>query len=180
MLLPRPLLCVVFLLAGLVCAAGARAQADATYALGPGDTILIKVFGEEDLSMKLVIGDSGKLNYPFLGELQVSGITVKQLEALIATGLRGDYLLNPDVTVTMEGYRPFYVNGEVKKPGGYPYHPGLTLQKAIALAGGFTERASRTKIAVAPATDPNAEPRVMGLNDSIQPGDVITVDQSFF
>ena len=130
----RPLISALLLLVGLLCAATAQAQADANYTLGPGDTIQITVFGEEDLSMKLVIGDSGKLNYPFLGELQVSGLSVKQLEGLIADGLRGDYLLNPDVTVTMEGYRPFYVNGEVKRPGGYPYHPGLTLQKAIAMA----------------------------------------------
>lgn len=177
--LARSLLQGVVLLLSLLCAAGAQAQADANYSLGPGDSIQIKVFGEEDLSRTVVIGDSGRLTFPFLGELQVSGLTVKQLETLIADGLRGDYLLNPDVTVTMEGYRPFYVNGEVKRPGGYPYQPGLTLQKAIALAGGFTERAARTKIKVSPANGTDA-PRVLGLNDPIQPGDVITVEQSFF
>lgn len=151
-----------------------------SFRLGPGDQILINVFGEEDLSMDFRLNDTGTLNYPFLGELQVAGLTVAELEQLIADGLRGRYLVNPDVRVSIKEYRPFYVHGEVEKPGGIPYQPGLTLEKAIALAGGFTERASKRKITVIRASDTQGIARPIELQDSVQPGDVITVGQSFF
>ena len=138
---------LLFLLLLLVATFPAIAQED-SYRLGPGDRIDIRVFGEEDLSLSVLIGESGVLNYPLLGELRVSERTVKELETELTQRLRGDYLVDPDVTVSVDEYRPVFVNGEVKNPGAYPFQPGLTLQKAIALAGGFTERASRKKIQV--------------------------------
>jgi len=132
----------------LLCLITVGAMADAltspaAYKLGPGDQILINVFGEEDLSMDFQLNDTGTLNYPFLGELTVEGLSVTELEHLITQGLKGPYLVNPDVTVSIREYRPFYLHGEVKSPGGIPYQAGLTLEKAIALGGGFTERASK-------------------------------------
>lgn len=150
------------------------------YRLGPGDHILISVFGEEDLSMDFRLNDTGRLNYPFLGELQLEGLTVTELEQTITRGLMGPYLIDPDVTVSIKEYRPFFLNGEVMKPGGIPYQPGLTLEKAIALGGGFTERASRKKISVVRAGNPNAAAEPIQLADRIYAGDVITVRQSFF
>ena len=160
-------------------AAGEPSGAD-TFKLGPGDHILIDVFGEEDLSMDVQINNSGTLNYPFLGELTVEGLTVRGLEQLITQGLEGPYLVDPDVTVSIKEYRPFYLYGEVLKPGGIPYQPGLTLQKAVALGGGFTERASKKKITVIRASDTNASAKPIELNDPVHPGDVITVHESFF
>lgn len=149
-----------------------------SYRLGPGDRIDIRVFGEDDLTMSVLIGDSGVLNYPLLGEIRVAGQTVKELEINLTQRLLGDYLIDPNVTVSVDEYRPVYINGEVKKPGAYPFQPGLTLQKAIALAGGFTERASRRNIALAGSD--GSENQSVGLNTLIQPGDVVTVDQSLF
>ena len=82
-------------------------------------------------------------------------LTVAKLEQLITSGLKGRYLVNPDVTVSIKEHRPFYVDGEVKKPGGYSYHPALTVRKAVALAGGFTEWASRKNIKIIRSTDPS-------------------------
>ncbi len=169
----------------LLCLITVVAMADAltspeTYKLGPGDQILINVFGEEDLSMDFRLNDTGTLNYPFLGELTVEGLSVTELEHLITRGLKGPYLVNPDVTVSIKEYRPFYLHGEVRQPGGIPYQPGLTLEKAIALGGGFTERASKKKITVICGSDTNPIAKPIKLNDLVHAGDVITVPQSFF
>ncbi|NNL56436.1 MAG: polysaccharide export protein [Pseudomonadales bacterium] len=153
---------------------------EAAYKLGAGDHLIIKVFDEADLSMEFQLNDSGMLNYPLLGELRIAGLTVFELEKLITNGLRGDYLINPDVTVSIGQYRAIYINGEVKKPGGFPYQPSLTVDKAIALAGGFTERAARNKFSVVRASDTTQTPRSIRGKEPIQPGDVITVNRSFF
>lgn len=149
-----------------------------SFKLGPGDHIQITVFSEENLSMDFRLNDTGTLNYPFLGELKVAGLSVVELEQLITDGLTGPYLVDPDVTVSIKEYRPFFLHGEVQEPGGIAYQPGLTLQKAIALAGGFTERAAKRKITVIRSGDPVA--RRITPNDPVRAGDVITVHQSFF
>ena len=169
----------------LLCLITVDVMADAlsspdAYKLGPGDHILIDVFGEGDLSMDFRLNDTGTLNYPFLGELRVAGLSVTELEHLITRGLKGPYLVNPDVTVSIKEYRPFYLHGEVKQPGGIPYQAGLTLEKAIALGGGFTERASKKKIMVIRAGDTDQIAKPIKLNDLVHAGDVITVPQSFF
>jgi polysaccharide export outer membrane protein len=168
------------ILVSLSAFGAAVAWAQPSYTLGPGDAISIHVFGEDDLSMEVRIGDNGKLNYPFLGELQVEGRTVDQIEQSIMTGLAGDYLVDPVVTVSILEYRPFFMHGEVKTPGGIPYQPRLTIARAIALAGGFTERASRSKIEVIRADDPSETSVQVSLTDPVYPGDIITVQQSFF
>ena len=151
-----------------------------SYTLGPGDQILINVFGEADLSMDVRLNDTGRLNYPFLGELNVEGLTVAELEQLITSGLKGDYLIDPAVTVSIAEYRPFFLHGEVALPGGIPYQPRLTVERAIALGGGFTERASRSRIEVIRANDPTETAVSIELSDPVYPGDIITVNQSFF
>lgn len=177
----------VYLLTGLGSVIGPLSAAAAqepvvedAYQLGPGDLIVIDVFGEEDLSMEVMLADTGVINYPFLGELQVEDLTVGELENVLLGGLKGPYLVDPDITVTIKKYRSVYLTGEVEEPGGFPYQPGLTVEKAIALAGGFTERASRNKIEVKRGDDPNADSQRVRLTDPVQPGDIITVQQSFF
>ena len=130
--------------------------------------------------MEVRLSDAGTISYPFLGELRVSGNTVSQLEAQIVNGLIGDYLIDPKVNVSVTEYRPFYVNGEVESPGGFPYQPGLTLRKAIALAGGFTERASKTKITVLSEGAVDGKQRQISIDEMLVPGDIVTVEQSFF
>jgi polysaccharide export outer membrane protein len=156
------------------------AQQTTSYVLAPGDRVAISVFGEPDLSVEFTLSDNGALNYPFLGEVRVAGLTMTQLEQQIADGLRGDYLINPDVTVSMKEYRPFFLNGEVNRPGGYPYQPGLTLEKALALAGGLSPRAARSKISVKRGDDLSGDAKKIKMTDPVHAGDVITVPQSFF
>ena len=164
-----------------LAAAAALAQpTDSVYRLGPGDRIIIKVFGEEDLSMDFRLNDTGRLNYPFLGELVVQGLTVTELEQLITRGLRGSYLRDPTVTVLIAEYRPFFVNGEVQRPGGFPYQPKLTVEQAIALGGGFTQRGSHSRIEVIRASDPQHKAVRVELTDPVFPGDIIIVKHSLF
>ena len=149
------------------------------YRIGSGDLLSIQVYGEEELSMEIRLSDAGTIAYPFLGELNALGNTIGELTTTIKAGLADGYLLNPSVSITVAEYREFFINGEVEKPGGYPYQPGLTLQKAVAIAGGFTERASKSKLFVA-RENLNGDPSRVKLNASIQPGDIITIEESFF
>lgn len=162
-------------------ATASASSAYSSYRLGAGDVVNIRVFGEDDLSKeKIKLTDAGTVPYSVLGELRVLGLTVGDLERLIADGLRGRYLVNPLVSVQIEEYRPFYINGMVEKPGGYPYQPGLTLRKAASIAGGFRERASSTKLFVIREHDPSNKPEKADMNTPISPGDIITVEESFF
>lgn len=157
------------------------ALADASgYRLGTGDVISIQVFGEPDLSMEVKVPVGGTVIYPLLGELKVAGLDARGLESLITHRLKGPYLIDPKVSVTIREYREFYINGEVGRPGGYSYQPGLTLRQAITLAGGLTERASKSKIYVVHENQPEQSRNKVGLDTPVRPGDVITIEQSFF
>lgn len=150
------------------------------YSLGPGDLLAINVFGEDDLSLKEIrVGTNGTISFPLLGEVSVRSMTVRELENALIRQLKDGYLKKPVVTVSVIEYRLFYINGEVKKPGGYNFVEGLTIQKAVALAGGFTERASKDKITIETEAAPGQIKKV-GLNNVVNPGDVITIDESFF
>ncbi|AZG73839.1 polysaccharide biosynthesis/export family protein [Shewanella livingstonensis] len=150
-----------------------------SYRLGAGDTIVIKVYGEEALTLETQITNSGTINYPFLGSLTLIGLTIKEVEQIVYKGLKGDYFVEPNVYVGMVEYRPFYIHGEVKQPGGYPYQPGMTVNQAIALAGGLTERASQEKIAIS-REGSKVESERGTINSAIQAGDTITIEQRFF
>lgn len=150
------------------------------YELGPGDMIRVQVFGEEDLSVETRVSDSNSMSYPFLGEINLRGLTATGLEDLITRRLKGPYLIDPEVTVSILEYRPFYVNGEVEDPGGFPFTPGLTVRKAISLAGGFKERANRSRITVVRDDDPGGDTKPIEISAPVSPGDIITVERSFF
>jgi polysaccharide biosynthesis/export protein VpsN len=151
------------------------------YRLSAGDVLTVRVLGEEDLSKEKVrLTDAGTVSLPALGEVRAFGLTVGELERAVEDGLRGRYLVNPKVSVSIEEYRPFYINGMVEKPGGYPYQPGLTIRKAASVAGGFRERASLSKIFIIRESDPGQQSQRVDLNTMVFPGDIITVDESFF
>ncbi|WP_428035824.1 polysaccharide biosynthesis/export family protein [Amphritea sp.] len=160
-------------------AASAESSTLSDYRLGSGDLLSIQVFGEDDLSMEIRLSDAGTIAYPFLGELRVLNMTIGNLSSMIEERLADGYLLDPHVSITVKEYRQFFINGEVQEPGGYPYQPGLTLQKAVALAGGFTERASKSKLFVSHDGE-TTDPQLVQLNTLIKPGDIITIEQSFF
>lgn len=151
------------------------------YRLGAGDVIRIDVYDEPDLTFaRILIGSKGVISFPFVGDISITGETTASIEQMLISGLKPDYLVNPRITVSVLEYRPFFINGEVASPGGIAYSPGLTLRKAISLAGGFTERASRTNITVISEQDIGEKSTKVGMDYKVQPGDVITVEQSFF
>ena len=151
------------------------------YKMGSGDVLSIRVLGEDDLKReKIKLSDAGTISFPIIGEIRVLGKPVSELESLIANGLRGKYLLNPVVSVTIEEYRPFFINGLVDKPGGYPYQPGLSVRKAVSLAGGFKERASKEKIFLIREADVKQMAIKVDQSTIVSPGDIITVEESFF
>ena len=170
--------------------AGAPANASAdpsaaaiasTYKLRSGDVISIRVFGEDDFTRdKVRLTDAGTVSFPFLGEVPVLGRTVGDVQGMLTERLRGRFLVNPRVTVWIDEYRPIFVNGMVEKPGAYPFQPGLNVRKAVSLAGGFKERASLNKIFVTREGDLKQTPLKVDVTAEIGPGDIITVEESFF
>ncbi len=165
-------------LLALLCFTAVANEAE-NYKLGAGDVIVIQVFGEDELKLETQLTDSGTVNYPFLGTIKVVGMSIKELEQHVYNGLKPDYFVEPNVFVGIVQYRPFYIHGEVKKPGGYPYQPGMTVNQAIALAGGLTERASKEKIEISREGDKN-NTQTGTLNTKISAGDTITIEQRFF
>lgn len=159
-----------------------KEQRDASlddYHLGTGDKIEIIVYGEDDLSMKLKIGKAGLVNFPYIGEVKLTGGTPSEIETEIEKRLRGDYLLNPMVTVNLESFRLFYISGEVEQPNGYEYQPRLTVEQAIAMAGGFTDRADKGDINIRSGSTLELIEDVE-LTHPVNPGDTVIVEQSFF
>jgi len=163
-------------------AAGAPpAPASSSYRLGVGDIITVKVFGEDDLSReKVKVTDGGTVAYPILGEIKVLGRTLGELEKMVADGLRGRYLVNPRVSVFIDEYRPFFVDGQVGRTGGIPYQPGLNVAKAISLAGGLRERASTNKMYVIREGDKPQNRVKADMSTEVRPGDILIVEESFF
>ena len=158
----------------------AQAEGLSEYKMSSGDLIKIQVYGEEELTIETRLSDAGTISYPLLGELRVLGMTTGQLSTYITDEPLNGYLLDPSVSVAILQYREFYIDGAVKSPGGYPYQPGLTLQRAVSLAGGFTERASSSKFYRVKEGEDSSRPVKVNLNSPIQPGDVITIEESFF
>lgn len=182
----------MFVLACL-CAFASTQVSAADYPLAAGDTIRIAVYGEEDLSFdEYLIDGSESIDYPYLGTISLHDMSVRDLQELITIGLRGDYLIDPKVTVNIVKYRNIYVNGVVNKPGGYEYQPDLTVQKAIALAGGFLAKYRKTKgiyLTKDSETRGLTQEQIQAmlknkpesdLNDSVGPGDTIYVVSSFW
>lgn len=157
-----------------------QAEQEGDYLLDTGDQIRILVYDEPDLTVKRLITDDGKINFPLVGSIYVTGKTTRQVQKLVHDGLKGDYLLNPSVQVDIITYRPFYIHGEVKKPGAYPYQPGLTVDQAVALGGGFTQRASTSKMYIKKAFAAQESRKKVTLINSVGPGDTIIIEQSFF
>ncbi|MEL0632910.1 polysaccharide biosynthesis/export family protein [Pseudoalteromonas carrageenovora] len=170
---------LIYCLALLLISGACFAQSAQSYVLGAGDKVEIKVFGQSDLEVTALLGNSGEVNYPFLGKLKLSGLTTSEVEQVIANGLQPDYLVNPNVYVQVIEYRPFYIHGEVKNPGAYPYQPAMTVNQAIALAGGLTERASIDKIYIFKEQTKQQQQKG-SLKSQIAAGDTIKIEQRLF
>jgi protein involved in polysaccharide export with SLBB domain len=148
--------------------------------LAPGDKVRVTVFGEDKLSGEYQIDNAGSLSLPLAGTIQGAGLTKSELEGSLTTKLKGAYLRDPKVTIDVASFRPFYVLGEVQKPGEYPYRSGLNVLSAIAIAGGATYRASTSKVMIqrSGATEMTEYPQATTV--LVMPGDVVRVPERFF
>ena len=157
----------------------AAAGGTAEYTLGPGDRIVVTVFGHEDLSGEFELDGEGRVAMPLIGSVALGRASLRQAEAQIVGMLRPDYLVDPRVSIQVANYRPFYILGEVKRPGSYPYVNGLTVVQAVAIAGGYTYRARESRVSVQRAGQGRGE-RLAGPHTVLLPGDVVNVPQRYF
>lgn len=159
----------------------AQAQAAAQgYRLAPGDKVHVAVFNEDNLSGDFVVAPDGKLAMPLAGNIQAAGLTLPQFQQAITARLKDGVVQNPNVTVTAGELRPYYILGEVNKPGRYGYTPDLTVLNAVATAEGFTYRADMSSIYVRHATDPGEQEVPLTASTAVLPGDTIRVTQRYF
>ena len=153
----------------------------AGYALGPGDRVRLTVFRHEDLSGEFDVDGEGFLAMPLVGEIRGAGMNARQLESQIEGRLKeGGYLVNPQVSVEVLNYRPFYIIGEVNNPGSYQYVNGMTVINAVALAGGFSYRADQDDIIVTRGGSEGKKLNDVRLDTPVLPGDIIEVTERFF
>jgi protein involved in polysaccharide export with SLBB domain len=160
------------------CATAARPEAAvAGYRLGPGDLVRVTVFRQPDLSGQFRLDGDGDLALPLAGEIRAGRLTTRELEQAIAARLRdANYLLNPQVSIQVLTYRPFYIVGEIGRPGEYEYQNGMTVINAVALAGGYSHRAK----ASAATIERGACIMPAGPDTPVLPSDVIRVPERFF
>ena len=161
--------------------AAAPLSADSGYRLGAGDRVRVTVFGEADLTGEYEIDGSGVVAFPLVGEVKATGGSARDLEEGIAKKLRQGFLKNPTVSVEVLSYRPFFILGEVKRPGSYPYKNGLNVLNAVALAGGYTYRAKSDVWVITRSGDKEYQEREVKNGDfNVRPGDTIVIPERFF
>ncbi|WP_240500096.1 polysaccharide biosynthesis/export family protein [Sphingomonas montana] len=160
--------------------ARASARQDNVYRLGLGDKLRINVFGEAALSGEYQVSGAGSVAMPLIGDVAVTGKTARELEALLVQRYGAGYLRNPRIAVEVFGFRPYYITGEIQKPGGYPTTEGMTLISAIAAAGGFTYRANKKTVFIQRVGDPVERSVSANANIPILPGDVVRVGERHF
>lgn len=156
------------------------AASEDEYRLGPGDRVKVVIFGHQDLSGEYEVGNEGRLSLPLIKSIPAAGMTVQDIERAITDKLQPGYLKNPRVGVVVAEYRPFYILGEVAKPGSYAYRSNLRVMTAVAVAGGFTERARKNKMFIIRANDPRQKKVRVDPETLVLPGDVIEVSESMF
>ena len=157
-------------------AAASGAFHDAPYRLDAGDKLRVVVYGQEGLTNTYAIDAGGAITMPLIGAVQARGKTPAGLAADISAKLRNGYIREPSVAVEVETYRPFFILGEVAAPGQYPYVPNMSVESAVAIAGGFTPRAKRDSVTLTHS----ASRTVVPLGTPISPGDTILVGERWF
>lgn len=158
---------------------GVSASAQSGYKLGTGDKLKVTVFGEDDASGEYEVDATGAISPRLLGRVEVKGLTVSQVEQLLADQYRSrGFFRNPRISIELTNLRPFFILGEVEKRGSYPYMNGLTVAQAVAVAGGYTYRASRSRITIQRAGSAKEEP--VSEDAPVYPGDIVRVPERFF
>ncbi|POF28910.1 polysaccharide biosynthesis/export family protein [Roseibium marinum] len=185
--MPMKALLVLGLCLGLVACSGYRQPPTAfhetltqPYRLDSSDKLRIIVFGQDDLSNTYVIDQAGYISFPLVGSVAARGKTQQSLAAEIATKLRQGYIRDPDVSVEVDTYRPIFVMGEVQNSGQYNYVAGMTVQNAIATAGGFSSRAQQVDVDITRQINGEILNGRVPISDPVRPGDTIYVRERYF
>ena len=163
-----------------VASTGSGGASADLYTLAPGDRLRITVFGEATLSGDFGVSDSGEVDLPLIGKVRAAGLTLSELQAAVTRSFANGYVNDPKVTVEATSYRPFYILGEVNKPGEYPYSVGMTVLNAVAIADGFTYRANEKIVLLKHAGRDDAQKVTLGAATPVLPGDTITIRERYF
>ena len=159
-----------------------EAAADAEYRLAPGDKLRVIVFGEETLTGEYVLTSAGNLSFPLVGNVPANDRTVEQLQTDLSRALADGYINDPRVSIQVVSFRPFYILGEVNRPGEYPVSTGLTIQQAVASAGGYTYRANTKRVFLKRANE--TQERLVDLRAQpgliVRAGDTIRISERHF
>lgn len=166
--------------AALIGAAVLAQESNAPYELGAGDEIRVIVFGEEDLSGEFEVDGTGRISLPLIGSVSIGGMDISAAESRIVDLLADGYLITPRVNIEVLNYRPFYIIGEVKEPGSYPYVSGMTVLEAVAYGSGFTYRANKKKIEITRRQHGETIKINVDTNAVVLPGDTVRVTERFF
>ena len=150
------------------------------YVLDSGDALRITVFEQPNLTETYTVDVEGMISMPLIGDQVARGRTTDELDAILTSALANGFLRNPDVSVEVATYRPFFVLGEVGNPGQFPYVAGMTVRSAVAIAGGFSPRAVQRTVDVSRTINGEVHVGRLRLNDAVRPGDVLTVRERWF
>jgi polysaccharide export outer membrane protein len=153
---------------------------DAAYRLDAGDRLRVVVYGQEGLTNTYAIDAGGSITMPLIGAVRARGLTPAGLAAEITGKLRNGYIREPSVAVEIEAYRPFFILGEVAAPGQYPYVPNMSVESAVAIAGGFSPRARRDRVTLTHTDAGGSSRAVVPLGTPISPGDTVLVGERWF
>lgn len=164
----------------LLFTGSASAQERVQHKLEPGDQLQLTIFGHDDLSGKFEVDSLGSLSLPLIQKVKVEGLTLIELESAIIAKLHPDYIKNPKISIEVLNYQPFYIIGEVNNPGSYPFANGLTIMRAVALAGGYTYRAKKNKALLTHSNDPDKTKLPANHDTTLLPGDTIEIPERFW
>lgn len=157
-----------------------QSQEVTAYALGSSDRLRVTVFGHPDLSGEFEVDGTGAISMPLIGQIRAIGLSTVEFEKAIAERLSDGYVLNPRVSAEVINYRPFYILGEVGRPGEYPYTSGLTVQNAVAAAGGFTYRANKRVVFIKSIDVDQEIAYDLTPSTVVKPGDTIRIGERIF
>ena len=161
-------------------AAPMPAAYETAYKLDAGDKLRVVVYGQEGLTNTYAIDAGGSITMPLIGSVPARGRTPGGLASEISAKLRNGYIRDPSVAVEIESYRPFFILGEVAAPGQYPYVPNMSVESAVAIAGGFSPRALRDRVTLTHTDNSGSMRAVVPLGTPISPGDTVLVGERWF
>jgi polysaccharide export outer membrane protein len=163
-----------------IMAAAMPEDSSGAYTLDSGDRLRVVVFGQEGLSSSYSVDPSGRITMPLIGAVHARGMTTAGLQQAIVTKLKNGFVREPHVAVEVETYRPFFILGEVTLPGQYPYVPNMSVETAVAIAGGYTPRAFKYRIEVSRPVNGLIERKVVSATYPVRPGDTINISERWF